>query len=211
MVCDWSLHESLDLWTVGHIGWTWHTWNSKASADSKVQSKHLIVIYECFYFLIASTSDWAIYFQNGETVFITWSVLFYSSVITCHRKFSNINLDDSPELASWHGQHWNQVIYRKFSLWIWEFHFHWKAFRTNITPWIQAFLVALADTSSQGFQSFERVDNSNWNDRSLKIEVFSSWRFSQLRSWRSRGSGWCHGWHRRKSPKIYTQVGNSSL
>ena len=167
-----------------------------------------------FVFLIASTfglshllSKWWNSFHN-----IKWFMgVFCSSVITCLRKFSNINLDDSPELASWHGKHWNEVIYRNFCLWIWEFNLHWKGFTKKITPWNQEEFVALADTSSEGFQSFERVDNSNWIDRSLKIKVFSSWRSSQLRSWRSRGSGWCHGWHRSKSPKIYTQVGNSSL
>lgn len=177
MVCDWSLHESLDLWTVGHIWWTWHTWNSKASADSKIKPKHLLVLYECFlnsiYFRLSHLpSKWWNCFHN-----IKWFMGFFCfSVITCLRKFSNINLDDSPELASWHGKHWNEVIYQNFSLWIWEFNFHWKAFKKKSKPWNQVFLVALADTSSEGFQSFERIDNSNWIDRSLKIEVFSSWR-----------------------------------
>lgn len=128
-------------------------------------------------------------------------------MIICHRKFSNINLDDSPELASWHGQHWNQVITGISVNGFGNSTFTGKRLKEKVTPWNQETFVALADTSSEGFQSFERVDNSNEIDRSLKIEVFSSWRFSQLRSWRSRGSGWCHGWHRRKSPKIYTQVG----
>lgn len=33
--------------------------------------------------------------------------------------------------------------------------------KKKVTPWNQAFLVALADTSSEEFQSFERIDNSN--------------------------------------------------
>ena len=73
--------------------------------------------------------------------------------------------------------------------------------------WKTSFLLGCGLVSGAFTVSF-RECHSNEIHRSLKNpKCFHPWRSScsQLRSW--WGSGWCHGWHRSKSPKIYTQVG----
>ena len=118
--------KALDLWTyLTYLTYLARsrvsTWNSKSECRFQNSEQfsprwwfHIVFIFIPIW---GRFQFWPMFFRWVETTnqslgFITWSDLwvFFCWVITCPRKFSNINLDDAPELASWHAQHWNEVI-----------------------------------------------------------------------------------------------------